>query len=60
VGDWVGVLNRDVDFYVVVTKTKLQWGIFRLAFDFEGATTEMKRLYPNMSSIQTQSAWRDR
>jgi len=60
VGDWVGALSRDVDFYVVFSTVKLQWGIYRLTFDYEWATAELKQRYPAMDQVQTWSAWRDR
>ena len=60
VGDWLGVLSRDVDFYVVYAKTEMRWGIDRFTFDYDRATADMKRLYPAMEPIQTWSAWRDR
>ena len=59
VGDWVGVFSRDVDYYVVVYRVQQQWGFHRIGFDIDGATAEMKRLYPAMEQIQTWSAWRD-
>jgi hypothetical protein len=60
VGDWVGVLSRDVDFYVVYARTEMRWGMDRLTFDYDRATADMKRLYPAMETIQTWPAWRDR
>jgi hypothetical protein len=60
VGDWVGVLSRDVDFYVVYARTEIRWGIDRLTFDYDRATADMKRRYPAMETIQTWPAWRDR
>lgn len=60
VGDWVGVFSRDVDYYVVVYRVQQRWGFDHIGFDFDGATGEMKRLYPAMEQVQTWSAWRDR
>jgi len=59
VGDWVGTLSSDVDYYGVFSRIKLRWGLYRLAFDLEGATAAMKRLYPSMELIPTRPAWRD-
>lgn len=59
IGDWTGVLARDVDHYVVFAKIKMQWGVYRVAFDQEGATAELKRLYPTLGVVDARSAWRD-
>ena len=59
VRDWIGVLSRDVDFYVVVSRVEQRWDLHRVGFDFDEATAGMKRLYPAMEQIQTWSAWRE-
>ena len=59
IGDWTGVLARDVDHYVVFAKIKTQWGISRVAFDHHGATAELRRLYPALGSVDARSAWAD-
>lgn len=56
VGDWTGVLARNVDHYVVFATIKMRWGIYRVGFDHEGATTELRRLYPALS-IDARPAW---
>lgn len=58
VGDWFGAVSRDVDFYVVVSRIKLRWGIYQLNYDYEGATTALRRLYPTLGTIETRPAWR--
>jgi len=60
VGDWVGAQKTDVDYYVVVSRIKREWGIYRLRFDYETATADMKQRYPAMEQMQTWGAWRER
>jgi len=59
VGDWTGVLARDVDHYVVFATIKQRWGVYRVAFDHAGATAELRRLYPALGSLDARPAWAD-
>jgi hypothetical protein len=58
VGDWFGAVSRDVEFYLVFSRIKSRWGIYQLAYDYEGATTALRRLYPALGTIETLPAWR--
>jgi hypothetical protein len=57
VGDWTGVLSRDVDHYVVFARVRMRWGIYRVGFDHAGATTELRRLYPGFGPVDAGPAW---
>jgi hypothetical protein len=59
IGDWTAVQAREVDHYVVFAKIKTQWGIYRVAFDLDGATAELRRLYPTLGPVEARSAWAD-
>ena len=51
-------VTRDIDFYVVGSRIKKQWGLYQLLYDYEGATAAVKRLYPTLELIETGPAWR--
>jgi hypothetical protein len=57
VGDYVGSLSQATDNYVVYAKVKTTWGLSRVAFDYEGATAELRRRYPAAASVETFPAW---
>jgi len=57
VGDWFGEVSRDVDFYFVVSKIRVQWGLYQIIYNYEESTSALRHLYPNLGTIETQPAW---
>ena len=57
VGDYVGSLSQHMDNYVVFFRWKTTWGLSRVSIDYDGATAELKRRYPDTASIETLPAW---
>jgi len=58
VGDWFGAVRRDVDFYFVFSKVKTQAGLYQVLYDYDASTSALRKLYPNLGTVETVPAWR--
>ncbi|MCI0546494.1 MAG: hypothetical protein L0027_04345 [Candidatus Rokubacteria bacterium] len=58
VGDYVGVVSREMSEGTVPAAVKTAWGLYRASFDYDGATAEMKQRYPSLGPVETVPAWK--